>query len=294
MEIRQTQIIRDRAPAPGNPLDDIGELRVLWTGELLDGPLWNPGTQTLLFTEIGADTIHELTLPERVEVVRRPSNRACGIAWSCAGELLVAESAARRITATRNDGRIAIVAERFEGKRFNAPIDLVVDSDDTIYFTDVVGGLPEGEPREIDVNAIYRVTPGGEVVCEWWGDDTLPSGILLGADNSLLYVSDAERDEVRIHDVLAGGSLSGPTLFCEVERPGGMCFDGHGNLYVAAAGGVHVFTPEGRRWGVIELDEDASNVSFGVERQCTLFITSSEHLYAVDLAESWLAPDTSS
>lgn len=288
MEALRPHVVRERARGTGNPLEGIGPLRVLWAGELLDGPLWNAATGTLLFSEVGADAILELRLPDRVKVRRRPSNRACAMAWSPAGELLVAEGGSRRITRTRPDGTIETLASRFEGHRLNSPNDLAVHPAGSIYFSDPPFGLTGNASSELGFNGLFRITPEGRLVLEWWGRDALPNGVALCPDLSALFVSDTERNEIRRHFVLCDGSLAAPEIFCEVDCPDGMCLDGHANLFVAAEGGVHVFSPDGMRLGLIELDDGPTHVTFGGPARRTLFVTTAERLYAVDLAETWL------
>src|SRR5260370_9357602 len=111
---------------------------------------------------------------------RTPRGGAKGLDFDPQGRLVAAEGANtggnRRVTRTEKDGSIRVVADRWQGKRFNSPNDLTIDLKGRIYFTDprYVGD----EPREIDVEGVYRIDPD-RAVTQIIGDVPKPNGIIL-------------------------------------------------------------------------------------------------------------------
>ena len=267
---------------PVDPLEGASDATLVDDGyEFLEGPLWRDGV--LLFSDIPASTIYALTPPSSVEVFRAPSGQANGLARLPDGRLLAAEHAGRRVSVTEADGRVTSFADRFEGKRFNSPNDLVVRSDGTVYFTDPPFGLSGA--RELDFNGVFRVAPDGSVHAEHRGSiDSRPNGVALSPDERVLYVADTAAREVRAYDVAADGSTSGERVFAsDTRNADGMTIDAHGNLYVSTSDGVAVFAPDGDRWGTIPIPQVPANCAFGGEDRRTLYVTAGDALYAVRL-----------
>lgn len=119
-----------------------------------EGPVYFPMHRTLVWSDIPNERM--LRFDEEsgaVSVFRRPSNYANGNTLDRQGRLVTCEQGTRRVTRTEHDGRITVLADRFEGKRFNSPNDVVVKSDDSIWFTDPTYGV------DTDAESGWRLRP---------------------------------------------------------------------------------------------------------------------------------------
>jgi sugar lactone lactonase YvrE len=244
-----------------------------------EGPVWNSAEGVLLFSDIPGDTTYKLTPPAALEIFRRPSRQANGLAFDPEGRLLSAEHESRRVTRRLPDGTVEVIAEALQGRRLNSPNDVAVRSDGTIYFTDPTYGL-RGRPADLDFMGIYRVTPPGAVIREA-DDPRFPNGVVLSPDQTRLYVSLTGADRIDVFDVSQDGSLSGRRDFAPVGSPDGMSVDARGNIYVAAKPGVVVFSPRGAVLGIIEITPKPTNCAFGGKDGKTLYVTARNSLFAV-------------
>src|SRR3977135_4002081 len=132
--------------------------------------------------------------------------------------LVVGGWSARTIWRVENDGSLATIASRYQGKKFNSPNDIVVRSDGSVYWTDSAGGLVipgmvgEDLQRQLDIQAVFRLTPQGDVklVVE---DTVYPNGLCFSPDESILYVNDTRLGLIRAFDVNADGSVRNGRVF---------------------------------------------------------------------------------
>jgi gluconolactonase len=125
-----------------------------------EGPVWSRDG-FLVFSDVPENKLLELKLGQKPALLRANSNGAMGNAFDSQGRLYTCETHARHITRTDKKGRVDVFAERYEGKRFNAPNDIVVRKDGQVYFTDPAFGNQE-ETRELDFFGVYHVSPRGE------------------------------------------------------------------------------------------------------------------------------------
>ena len=269
----------------------------LWTGaRWTEGPVYFGDGRYLLFSDIPNNRImrwDETT--GQTSVFRQPSNNSNGHSRDRQGRLVTCEHFTRRVTRTEHDGTITVLLDEFAGKRLNAPNDIVVHSDDSIWFTDPGYGILlnyEGQQSEFELpTRVYRLDPASgeaEVVVEGMHR---PNGLCFSPDESLLYVSDTgDPRNIMVYDV-AGTGLQNGRVFAEMGSGGadGIRCDIYGNLWSSAgwvgAGydGVHCFAPDGDLIGKIHLPETVSNLCFGGVMKNRLFITASQSLYAVYL-----------
>jgi gluconolactonase len=159
-----------------------------------------------------------------------------------------------------NDGTLATIASRYQGKKFNSPNDIVVRSDGSVYWTDSAGGLVipgmvgEDLQRQLDIQAVFRLTPQGEV--NLTVEDTVyPNGLCFSPDESILYVNDTRLGLIRAFDVNADGSVRNGRVFytltgSEAGVADGMKCDQEGNVYCTGPGGIHVMDTEGNESGL--------------------------------------------
>lgn len=252
-----------------------------------EGPVWR-GDHLLFVDVVGNRIIHWRQSPEGPEVrtFRAPSNGANALTLDARSRLVICESGSRAVTRIETDGRAALLADRYQGKRLNSPNDLVVRPDGTIYFTDPTYGLRNGtEGKELPFQGLYRVKPDG--VIDLLADDfAMPNGIALSPDQGRLYVGDTDRRHIRAFDVHPDGRMAGGRVFAELDSSeegwtDGMKIDCRGNVYCTGPGGVWVFCPRGQLLGRIVPPEPPANLAWGDGDWKTLFITACASLYRI-------------
>ncbi|MEO0679410.1 MAG: SMP-30/gluconolactonase/LRE family protein [Pseudomonadota bacterium] len=270
-------------------------LKRLATGfDWVEGPVWFGDADCLLFSDIPSDRILRWNAETGVSTYRAPSRFANGHTRDRQGRLVSCEHGGRRVTRTEHDGQVTVLADGWNGRRFNAPNDVVVSADGAVWFTDPHYGLKtdyEGHRAEQELPCnVYRLSPRGElsVVAD---DFACPNGLAFSPDERRLYIADTGRmfgndpTHIRVFDVGEDGALSGGEVFHSIS-PGvadGMRCDEDGNLWSSAADGVHCLAPDGRRLGRILVPETVSNLCFGGRARHRLFITATTSIYAVSL-----------
>jgi len=246
-----------------------------------EGPVWSRDG-FLVFSDVSENKLLELKLGQKPALLRANSNGAMGNAFDSQGRLYTCETHARHITRTDKKGRVDVFAERYEGKRFNAPNDIVVRKDGQVYFTDPAFGNQE-DTRELDFFGVYHVSPRGEVelIAKPKGR---PNGITLSPNGRLLYVANSDERNIRAYDLDSKGAASNErVLVSGIEGiPDGLRADEKGNLYVAAKR-IEVFSPDGKSLGSISLAETPSNLAFGDEDFQSLFVTARTSVYRIRL-----------
>lgn len=233
-----------------------------------EGPVWSREGY-LLFSDYSRDRIYKYVPGQTPEVWREGSNGTNGNTMDAQGRLYSCEYKARRVTRTDKAGKIEVLAERFEGKRFNAPNDIVVRRDGHVYFTDPL--FTPLDVRDIDFYGVYHITPAGQIeaIARM---TTRPNGIALSPDGRTLYVANSDERNVRAYDVDAGGKTSNERVLATLDAgPDGMRVDVKGNLYFAARG-VQIYSPTGRLLGKIAAPVSPRNIAFGDADMRTLYL----------------------
>lgn len=269
----------------------------LWTGaRWTEGPVYFGDGRFLLFSDIPNNRIMRWQEETgQVSVYRQPSDNSNGHTRDRQGRLISCEHLTRRVTRTEHDGTITVLLDQFAGKRLNAPNDVVVRADDSIWFTDPGYGILytyEGQAADFELpTRVYRIDPktgAATVVIEALDR---PNGLCFSPDEKLLYVSDTGTPRnIMVFDV-DGDTVHNGRVFAEMHPGGsdGIRCDVHGNLWSSAGwggegyDGIHCFAPDGDLIGKIHLPETVSNLCFGGPRKNRLFITGSQSLYAVYL-----------
>ena len=261
----------------------------LWTGgRWTEGPVYLPTGRSLLFSDIPNDRILRWDEPTgHVGVYRQPAGHTNGHTLDGEGRLVSCEHGARRVSRTEHDGSVTVLADRFEGKRFNSPNDVVVRSDGSVWFSDPAYGIDsdyEGHRAESEIGScnVYRIDPstGG---CTVVADDfDRPNGLAFSLDESLLYVADTPRGHLRVFDV-DGDRLRGGAVFAECDEGGvdGLRLDDAGRIWLAAGPAVHCFAPDGTRIGRLGVPETVSNLEFGGPKRHRLFLCGTTSLYSI-------------
>jgi gluconolactonase len=242
-----------------------------------EGPAWSR-EGFLLFSDIPNDRIMKFVPGEKPTVFREGSNGANGNAYDAQGRLYTCESRTRRVVRMDKKGEIQVLADKWEGKRFNAPNDIVVRHDGHAYFTDPAFGA-QADTRELDFFGVYHITPKGElsVIAKPAGR---PNGVAFSANGRVLYVANSDEHNVRTYDVDHNGDASNErVLIAGVDGvPDGIRVDEKGNLHVAASR-VWIYDARGNMTGNLDTPETPSNCAFGDGDLRTLYITAQTGLY---------------
>lgn len=276
----------------GEIVDTDATVKQLATGfAFTEGPIWHHRAQHLTFSDMPGDHMRRWTPDNRVTTFRQPSNKANGNAYDRSGRIVTCEHATSRVTRTETDGSITILASHHDGKELNSPNDIVVKSDGAIYFTDPTYGRLEyfGVPREteLDFQGVYRIDPIDGKLALLAADFAQPNGLCFTPDEKRMFVNDTERGHIRAFDVSGDGTLSGGDVWSDVVgegegAPDGLKVDAQGQVYCCGPGGIHVFSPDAVRLGVIRVPEVAANFCWGGADMRSLFITASSSLYRIE------------
>jgi gluconolactonase len=262
----------------GDPLLGTSKTGTLVKGggiNFAEGPIW-VGNR-LLFSDVGNSNILQLLSDGGVTTFRPNSGGANGNAVDTQGRLVTCEGNRGRIT--RTDAQLAnptTVTDSYMAKPFNAPNDVIVRADGTIYFTDPFYGTPPDGGIPQDKKAVYRVPAAGGAALRVAFDFIQPNGIALSPDGNTLYVVENSDGRVLFADLNTDGSVKGAfAKVADADGGDGMTVDQAGNLYVAAKAGVLVFDKTGKDLGTITFAQGTpSNVAFGGADMKTLYITS--------------------
>lgn len=201
--------------------------------------------------------------------------------------ILDCASVLRAVIRLSPDGKqYTIVSDRYQGKRFNSPNDVVLGPDGAIYFTDPTSDLPKDQKQEIPFQGIYRISKSGEVTL-LTKEIAQPNGLAFSPDGKKLYVDDDQDRNIRVYNFHPDGTISNGRVFgSEIgpnkeEVPDGMRLDTRGNLYVVGPGGIWVWSPAGEHLGTIIVPEQPANLTWGGADYSTLFITAGTSVYRI-------------
>ena len=276
-------------------------LERLWTGgRWLEGPAYFPAGRYLVFSDIPNNRVLRWDETDgSVSVFCQPSHNANGHTVDREGRLVSCEHQARCVTRIEHDGSRTVLADRFAGKRFNSPNDVVVKSDGTVWFSDPTYGIDidyEGDAAESEIGAshVYRCDPARGDCAQVTTDFVKPNGLAFSPDERFLYIADTGVSHVkggpahirRFAVGADGRTLSGGEVFatCTAGLFDGFRFDVEGNLWTSAGDGVHCYSPDGTLIGKITVPEVVANVCFGGPKRNRLFICGTTSLYSIFLA----------
>ena len=249
--------------------------------DFTEGPAWSKEGY-LIFSDTPSDRLLKWVPGQKIEVFRTEAHGPAGNAFDNEGRLYTCETRARRVTRTDKKGAIEVVAERWEGKRLNAPNDIVVSRSGHVFFTDPAFG-EQADHRELDFYGVYHVPPKGpmKLVAKPVGR---PNGIALAPNGRILYVVNSDERNVRAYDVDRNGdSTNERVLIAGITGvPGGIRVDEKGNLYITASG-IEIYTPAGKLLHHIEMHGRLSNCGFGEPDYGTLFVTGGDVVYRIRL-----------
>jgi gluconolactonase len=262
-----------------------------------EGPVYFGDARCLLWSDIPNSRMMRWDEETgAVSVFRRPSNNANGNTRDRQGRLVTCEHDTRRVTRTEYDSTITVLMDKFDGKPLNSPNDVVVKSDDSVWFTDPQFGILgnyEGHvaTQELPTN-VYRLDPRSGRATVVAGDINGPNGLAFSPDETKLYIVESRSTPrlIRAYDVVDDGKLANGRVLITAEpdgTPDGFRVDVDGNLWCGwgmgspALDGVKVFDPQGKPIGFIALPERAANVCFGGPKRNRLFMAASHSVYSL-------------
>lgn len=275
-----------------------------------EGPIWIKEGY-LLFSDIPNNVINKWTPDGKVVEFRKPSGYdktdapdgafigSNGLTLDSEGRLTICEHGNGRVTRLENDGKLTVLADKYDGKRLNSPNDAVYKSNGDLYFTDPPYGFvgEDKDPKkELKFNGIYRLSNGKLELLH--KDMTRPNGLAFSPDEKYLYVanSDPAKKIWMRFEVKPDGTFGESKVFFDVTQqtaeglPDGMKVDKSGNLYCTGPGGIWIFSPEGKHLGSIQPPEVPANANWGEADGQTLYMTARTGLYRVRLNAVGIRP----
>ena len=248
-----------------------------------EGPVWDPDN-FLYVSDETQDSIYRVTMDGHKQGVIHLGDPD-GNTFDQGHRLIDGASALRAVIAVSPDGHYTTLVDRFEGKRFNSPNDVIPGPDGALYFTDPTLDLPHGQQQEIPFQGVYRLDVVGNVTL-LTKELTQPNGLAFSPDGKTFYVDDSEQRNIRAYDFNAeDGTISNGRIF-GVEPgakddgvPDGMRVDATGNIYVTGPKGIWVWDPQGHHVGTIDMPEQPANFTWGDADYGTLYITATTSVY---------------
>jgi len=277
--LRIALLIAFAAASFAQDFSDLHVERVAAGMRYAEGPVWSLEGY-LLFSDTPSNLLQKFVPGKGVEPVGDRPGGPSGNAFDEQGRLYTCETRERRVVRVDKKGKMDVIASQYQGKRLNAPNDIVVRRDGVVYFTDPAFGSQQDQ-RELDFYGVYRVSTKGEIeaIARW---KTRPNGIALSPNGRILYVTDSDARNIKAFDLDRGGTASNErVLVASVPGvPGGVRVDEKGNLWVAAKQ-VYTYSAQGKLLNSFELGEPPSNLAFGDGDFETLYITAGTSVFRI-------------
>ena len=275
-------------------VDHQAKLETVATGfGFTEGPMWDAAG----FLYVSDETINKIfrVYPngkkEEVIALGDPD----GNTFDRQHRLIDCASVLRAIIAVTADGKYKILADHYDGKKFNSPNDVIVGPDGALYFTDPTLDLVAGEKQEIPFQGVYRLDDAGNVRL-LTKDLTQPNGLAFSPDGKHFYIDDSEKRNIRVYDVASDGTLSNGRIFGEEPGgkhdgvPDGIKVDKSGNLFVTGPKGIWVWDAFGNHLGTIAMPEQPANLTWGDKDYRTLYITATTSVYRLEMKTQGFVP----
>ncbi len=279
----------------GKPIPGIGPISPFlkaYSGfKFTEGPCADR-SGNVFFSDIPADRIHRIDPTGKLSVFVDKSNSANGLKVNAQGELVACEMDGAVVAYSPDGKKRRVIADKYEGKRFNAPNDLVIDREGGIYFTDPQFKAPMPLPQ--GKTCVYYINPKG-AVSRLIDNLPNPNGINLSPDEKTLYVIPTGQADMMAYAVEGPGKIGKGKVFCKLKQPAdqkgmpggdGAAVDSLGNLYVTSALGLQAFNAKGDFLGIIRVPEQPANVCFGGPYLKSLYVTARTSVYVAPMEVS--------
>ncbi|MEZ6140222.1 MAG: SMP-30/gluconolactonase/LRE family protein [Zavarzinella sp.] len=270
-------------------LGNVGPVKKLFGNfKFTEGPAAAPDG-SVYFTDIPNEKIHRITVEGKLTAFSDKSRHSNGLMVNAQSVLFACEMDGQLVKYEKGANSRKVVAEMYEGKRFNAPNDLVLDKSGGIYFTDPEYNAPNPWPQV--KRCFYYVYPDGKIVRLVDEDFPNPNGIILSPDEKTLYIIPSKSPKMLAYEVLAPGKIGNGKTFCELKQEkangtsggDGLTVDVKGNLYITSNLGVQIFSPAGKHLGTISVPEVPANVTFAGNENKMLYITARTSVYTCSM-----------
>lgn len=291
--LREFQL-RAETPQFWNLFAQDAKLQTLATGfGFTEGPVWD---QTG-FVYVSDEEINKIyrVYPDGHKQELIALGDPDGNTYDHSQKLIDCASVLRAIIRIEPDGTYKVLADRFEGKRFNSPNDVVIGPDGAVYFTDPTLDLPQGEKQEIPFQGVFRLDANGEVRL-LTKELSQPNGLAFSPDGKKFYVDDSEQRNIRVYDFHADGTISNGRIFASEAGPkksgvpDGMKLDRNGNLFVTGPEGIWVWSADGTHLGTIVMPEQPANLAWGDPDYSALYITATKSVYKLQTKTRGFVP----
>jgi gluconolactonase len=279
---RQFQL-KEESPQFWKLISRDAKLEVVATGfGFTEGPVWDPAG-FLYISDEEINKIFQVYLDGRKEFLISLGDPD-GNTYDQQHRLIDCASVLRAIIRISSDGKYTILADHFEGKKFNSPNDVVLGPDGALYFTDPTLDLPKAEKQELPYQGVFRLDASGKVTL-LTQELSQPNGLAFSPDGKKFYVDDSKQRNIRIYDFRSDGTIANGRIFGKEPGgngdgvPDGMKIDRDGNLYVTGPQGIWVWDAEGHHLGTIVIPEQPANLAWGDADLATLYITATTSVY---------------
>lgn len=279
-------------------------------GSAGEGPAWDPMLGVLSSGSNGSIFRFSRNGKSSVHRAKAGTN---GLLFDRTGRLVACEPVLRRVTRTDRDGKLTVLTDSFNGKKYNQPNDLTIDSKDRIYFSDPRYG-PRDDMQQRDakgntIEGVYRIDTDGKVSRVIGREVERANGVLVSADDKFLFVADNNNDSLGgarklwRFDLNADGTVNAASKkllhdWGNGRGPDGVKQDAKGRLYIAGGlnapnppaepaadvkGGIYVIDPEnGKLLAFLPVPTDeVTNCAFGGDDLKSLYITGGGTLYSI-------------
>ena len=258
-----------------------------------EGPVWDPSGFIYVSDEVYNKILRVYPDGHKEDVISLGDPD--GNTYDGEHRLIDCASVLRAVIRIKPDGAYTVLADHYQGKRFNSPNDVLTGPDGAIYFTDPISDLPKDQKQELDFKGVFRLDAKGEVRL-LTKELTEPNGLAFSPDGKKLYVDDSSQRNIRVYDFRPDGTLGNGRIFGEETGandegvPDGMRVDRGGNLFVTGPGGIWIWDPEGHHLGTVLLPEQPANLAWGDTDRKTLYITATTSLYKLKTNTTGFVP----
>jgi len=314
MKYKSIGMIERFDPALDNIISDKAQPEIIAEGfDWSEGPLWIEKYNMLIFSDVPMNTVYKWTEAKGKEVYLKPSGYTgsepslCkepgsnGLTFDKNGNLVLCQHGDRRMARMeapldKPEAKFITLADKYNGKRFSSPNDAVYNSAGELFFTDPPYGLQTQDDsdskKEISFNGVYKVKTNGEVIL-LVDSITRPNGIALmpGEKKLIVACSDGAHPNWYVFDINGDSLMNGKIFYSAAEEgktmkgsPDGFKIDKNGNVFATGPGGVYIFNSEGKKLGMIRLDNATSNCALSPDEK-TLYISNDMYVLRVKLRE---------